>query len=160
VSEFYEPIRAMVGDFRQPWMFEDLALQGVVRSVLRMGLVRGYGLGANGLEATPAIRRAEDLARLVYHCAKILVGPTVRGQSWGGRAMKMRTNDQREFWLELQSLAYYADNPAQCASFQSYYAWVNSLAGINVWGLMTQMRVESPVAVATIGTAGITINTT
>jgi hypothetical protein len=45
-------------------------------------------------------------------------------------------------------------------SFQSYYAWVNALAGINVWGLMSEMKVEAPVATVTIGTGGIQINTT
>ena len=56
--------------------------------------------------------------------------------------------------------SYYTENPHQLASFQSYYSWVNSLAGINVWGLMTQMKVQGPVAEAIIGTGGIQINTT
>jgi len=62
--------------------------------------------------------------------------------------------------MELENLVYYTENPQQLASFQSYYSWVNSLAGINVWGLMTQMKVQGPVAEAIIGTGGIQINTT
>ena len=37
---------------------------------------------------------------------------------------------------------------------------VNSIAGINVWALMSEMRVNSPVATVTIGTGGMVINTT
>lgn len=158
--DFYEPVRAIVGDFRRPWRFEDLALAGTVRSVIRMGLVPPYQMAPTGLQVLPAVTRPLDLARIVYHTAKILVGPQVLERRWGSRAMQVRSGEQRHFWLELQSLCYYADNPEQVCSFQSYYAWVNSLAGINVWGLMTQMRVEAPVATATISTAGITINTT
>ena len=72
----------------------------------------------------------------------------------------MRRNDQKDFLYELENVIYYTENPHQLASFQSYYAWVNSLAGINVWGLMTQMKVQGPVAEAVIGTGGIQINTT
>lgn len=160
LCDFYEPIRAMVGDFRRPYQYEDLALAGVVRSVIRLGKVPRFGITADGVHISPAITSAHDLALLVYNAAKILVGPKVRGEGWGARALKVRRNDQREFWQELQSLCYYEENPAQMASFQSYYSWVNSLAGINVWGLMTEMRVQGPVATATIGTAGITVNTT
>ena len=57
-------------------------------------------------------------------------------------------------------MIHYTENPTGLLSFQSYYSWVNSLAGINVWGLLTEMRVNSPVATATIGPGGLQMNTT
>ena len=160
LTDFCEPVRAIMGDFRTPFMFEGAAVTGVVRTVVRCGHLPGFAVTADALGLAPAVTDPAAMALLVYHSARTLLRPNVRGESWGARALKVRRNDQKEFLRELENLVYYAENPTQFSSFQSYYAWVNSLAGINVWGLMTQMKVQGPVATAIIGTAGIQINTT
>jgi hypothetical protein len=161
LADFCEPVRAIMGDFRRPFKFEDAAITGVVRTVVRCGhLGAMYGISADAMSVTPPLTRASDFALAVYWSARTLLRPQVRGEMWGTRGLKVRRNDQRDFLMELENLVYYAENPAQLASFQSYYSWVNSLAGINVWGLMTQMKVQGPVAEAIIGTGGIQINTT
>jgi hypothetical protein len=161
LSDLCEPVRAIMGDFRRPFKFEDGAIMGVVRTVVRCGhLGARYGISADAMSITPPLTRASDFALAVYWSARTLLRPQVRGEMWGTRGLKMRRNDQRDFLLELENLVYYTENPQQLASFQSYYSWVNSLAGINVWGLMTQMKVQGPVAEAIIGTGGIQINTT
>ena len=37
LSDFCEPVRAIMGDFRHPFKFEDAAITGVVRTVVRCG---------------------------------------------------------------------------------------------------------------------------
>jgi hypothetical protein len=159
--DFCEPVRAIMGDFRKPFRFEDAAIESVVRSMVRMGkLGPMYAMSPDARSVVPAVTRVNDFALLVYWSAFTLLGPQARGENWGSRAMKVRRNDQHEFFRQLENLVYYTANPRQLESFQTYYSWVNSLAGINVWGLMTEMRVQAPVATAVIGTAGIQINTT
>jgi len=161
LSDMCEPVRAIMGDFRHPYKFEDGAIMGVVRTVVRCGhLGAMYGISADAMSITPPLTRASDFALAVYWSARTLLRPQIRGEMWASRGLKVRRNDQRDFLMELEHLIYYGENPAQLASFQSYYSWVNSLAGINVWGLMTQMKVQGPVAEAIIGTGGIQINTT
>jgi hypothetical protein len=161
LSDMCEPVRAIMGDFRTPYKFEDAAIAGVVRTVIRCGHLGSlYGISADAMNITPPLTRASDFALAVYWSARTLLRPQMRGEMWASRGLKVRRENQRDFLMELEHLIYYGENPAQLASFQSYYSWVNSLAGINVWGLMTQMKVQGPVAEAIIGTGGIQINTT
>ena len=160
LTDFCEPIRAIMGDFTSPYQFEDAALASVVRSAVRMGRAPGYGITGDGQSITPPVIKAYDLAIISYWCARMLLGPQMKSSSWRTRAMSTRDGSQLDFMLELENLIYNMENPTMVSSFQSYYAWVNSLAGINVWGLMTEMKVQSPVATVTIGTGGIQINTT
>jgi len=155
LADFCEPVRAIMGDFRKPFKFEDASIASVVRSVVRGGHVPNFSITADAMKVSPALTRPADFALLVYWCARTLLRPNVRGESWSTRGLKVRRSDQKDFLFELENLLYYAENPTQLASFQSYYAWVNSLAGINVWGLMTEMKVQGPVAEAIIGTGGI-----
>jgi len=159
--DFYEPVRAIMGDFRRPFKFEDAALAGVLRTMVRTGKIGPrYMISPDALSVLPAVTRVKDFAGLTYWSARTLLGPQLRGESWATRGLKVRRNDQRDFLFELENILYDIENPCQLVSFQSYYSWVNSLAGINVWGLMTEMKVEGPVATAIIGTGGIQINTT
>ena len=160
LADFCEPVRAIMGDFRKPFKFEDASIASIVRTVVRVGHLPNHSITADAMKVSPAITRPSDFALLVYWSARTLLRPAVRGESWATRGLKVRRADQRDFLFELENLVYYTENPAQLASFQSYYAWVNSLAGINVWGLMTEMKVQGPVAEAIIGTGGIQINTT
>jgi hypothetical protein len=160
VSDFCEPVRAILGDFRTPFQFEDAAIASVMRTVVRCGHLPGFAVTADGLALAPPVTGARDLALANYQSARMLLRPQVRGESWGTRALKIRRENQRDFLRELENLVYYAENPTGLLSFQTYYAWVNSLAGINVWGLMTEMRVNAPVATAIIGPGGIQMNTT
>ena len=159
--DFYEPVRAIMGDFRRPFKFEDAALASVLRTMVRTGKIGPtYVISPDALSVQPAVTRVKDFAGLTYWSARSLLGPQLRGESWATRGLKVRRNDQRDFLFELEHILYDIENPCQLVSFQSYYSWVNSLAGINVWGLMTEMKVEGPVATAILGTGGIQINTT
>lgn len=160
ISDFYDPIRAVMGDFRAPLKYEDASLASVVRTVVRCGHVPGYTVSADGRRLAPAMTEATPLALVTYWSARTLLRPNVREEAWGSRALKVRRGNQRDFLQELEVLLYHTENPTGLVSFQSYYAWVNALAGVNVWGLMTEMKVNAPVATAIIGTGGIQMNTT
>ena len=159
LTDFCEPIRAMMGDFRTPYKFTDQALAGVVRSLVRMGTLPGYGITSDGLNVTPAVIVPRDLALLTYHSARTLLRPNIGGFSWKTRAMAIKREGQSLFLRELENTIYYLENPTQLASFQTYYAWVNAIAGMNVWSLMSEMRLQGPVASVTLGTGGLQINT-
>lgn len=160
LTDFCEPIRAIMGDFRTPYKFEDQAVASVVRSVVRMGKLQGFAISADGLTITPALTQPYNLAMLSYQSALMLIGPGIAGFQWGSRALKVRRGDQMFFLRELQNMVYYLENPAAITTFQTYYAWVNSIAGINVWGLLTEMKVQGPVATVTLGTGGMNVTTT
>ena len=160
VTDFCEPVRAIMGDFRPPFQFEDAAIASVVRTVVRCGHVPGFTVASDGISLSPPVTDTKPLALVNYWSARTLLRPKVRGESWGARALKVRREHQRDFLHELEALIHYTENPTGLLSFQSYYSWVNSLAGINVWGLLTEMRVNSPVATATIGPGGLQMNTT
>jgi len=162
LTDFCEPVRAVMGDFRPPYKYEDGALTSVVRSVVRMGLLpnSGFGITADGLKLTPPLNRPSDLALLTYQSARVLLRPNIGGFSWRSRALSVRKGDQRDFLRELENAIYYLANPTQLTTFQSYYAWVNSLAGINVWGLMSEMKVGGPVATVNLGVSGMTVTST
>lgn len=160
LSDFREQVRAIMGDLRAPHQYEDAALDGVMRTVVRCGRVPGLAISNDGQSVVPGIDSPRLMARLVYHSAFTLLLPKVRGESWGSRALKVRRSDQKDFLRQLENLLYYEENPEQLATFQSYFAWVNSLAGVNLFGLMTQMHTHAPVANVTVGAAGITTSTT
>jgi hypothetical protein len=160
LTDFCEPIRAIMGDFRTPYKYEDSALASVVRSVVRMGKVPGYAISSDGLSITPALTQPCSLAMVSYQSALMLLGPNIGGFQWASRALKIRRGDQTFFLRELQNMVYYLENPAAITSFQTYYAWVNSIVGINVWGLLTEMKVQGPVATVTLGTGGMDVSTT
>ena len=129
LSDLCEPVRAIMGDFRRPFKFEDAAITGVVRTVVRCGhLGAMYGISADAMSITPPLTRASDFALAVYWSARTLLRPQVRGEMWGTRGLKVRRNDQRDFLMELENLVYYTENPHQLASFQILLL-VGELAG-------------------------------
>ena len=66
---------------------------------------------------------------------------------------------QDHFFFELMNAIYDLENGAMFSSFQSFYAWVNSLTGIDIWSVLSDMKTNAPVATVNIGRAGITVNT-
>lgn len=160
LSDFREPVRAVMGDFRTPYQYEDAALDSVVRSVVRFGHVTGLGISSNGLAIVPAVTSAENLALVSYWAARTLLRPGIAESSWRTRAMSQRTGAQRDFLFELENLIHNLENPTGITTFQSYYAWINGVAGMNVWGLLSAMRLNAPVATVTIGVGGVQVSTT
>lgn len=158
LADFCEPVRAIMGDFRTPYKYADTAIASVVRSNIRMGTLPGYGITSNGLTVTPAVVSPRDLALIVHHSARTLLRPNMGGFSWKTRALSIRREGQTEFLWELNNIIYYMENPTQLATFQSFYAWVNSIAGINVWAMLTEMRVNGPIASVNLGTSGMQVN--
>ena len=159
LTDFCDPIRAVMGDFRAPFQYEDSAIASVVRSVVNMGQVPGYAVTGNGLAVTPSVTDPLGLLLVVHKSCRTLLRPNLKAFQWRTRAMSTRQGEQRDFLRELENLIYYAEAGSGMSSFQSYYAWVNSLQGINVWGLLTEMKVSGPVATVTIGTVGLQVNT-
>lgn len=159
VLEFCDPVRAMLGDFKKV-RYEDSAIAGTVRTVIRLGKVPGYRLTADRRGIQPAIGDADvkQFALLVYHVVKMILLPTVAGYAYRTRALSERFEEQKIFFFHLQEAIYEMEFGEMFVSYQSFYAWVNSIAGINVWELMTEMKVTAPVATVNLGVGGVTVS--
>jgi hypothetical protein len=160
LTEFCDPVRAILGDYKRV-RYEDGAILSVLRTMLRMGRVPGYALTPDTRSVQPAIGNADvrAFALLVYHASKTLFMPDMAEYSYKTRAMSERFGEQRHFLFELQNALYELEFPEMFTSFQSYYSWVNSISGIDVWALMTDMKVNAPVASVSLGRGGIQVNT-
>lgn len=160
VSEMYEPIWAVLGDVRRPHYYEEDAVASVVRSVIRMGQLPGYQLTASRQGITPAIVNSRDFALLSYKAAKMLFMPDSAAYSYRTRAISEKFGEQRMMFFDLEEAIRDLEDGEMFRSFQSYYSWINSIAGMDVWSLMTKMNVNAPVATVTLGRAGIQVNMT
>lgn len=160
MTDFVEPVRAILGDFRQPFKYEDSAVLAVLRTVLRCGLVTGYSTTPDMMGVNPVVTDARSLAVLVHKAAKMFVMPNAAAYSYRTRALSESFGNQRDFVFQLEAALYDLEQGDMFHSFQSWHSWVNGVAGVNVWGMMTRMNVNSPVASVTIGSGGFTVNTT
>jgi hypothetical protein len=161
IREFYEPVRAALGDMNSQFQqYEDSAIASVVRTVIRAGKVEGYQLAADRQGIIPLIGNAADFARVMYHSAKMFLAPNSMEYGYRTRALQERFGRPDLFYRELETALYRLENGDMFSSFQSFYAWANSLTGINVWALMTDMKVNAPVCTVAIGRAGLVVNTT
>lgn len=162
ISDTFEGLRVILGDrsaqFRK---YNDDTLSATVRTVLRMGGLQGYRVAPNQRGITPAIVKPRDFGILLYKAAKLIVLPDAGEYAYKTRAISERFGDQKIFVFELQNQLYDLENDGGVfRTWQSFYGWVNSLTGMNVWSLMTDMKQRAPVATVIIGRAGIQVNTT
>lgn len=159
LSDFYEPVRAMLGDFKRV-RYTDGAIASTLRTMLRMGKVPGYTLTADTRGVMPAIGNNDvrAFALLVYHAVKAILLPNVAGYAYRTRAMSERFDEQKHFLFELQTALYELEFGEMFASYQSFYSWVNGVAGVDVWAMLTEMKVNAPVATVTLNSSGLHVN--
>jgi len=160
IAQMFEPVRVCLGDFNQQFRkYENDAILSVVRTCLMTGQVPGQTVGPDLVSIVPGIINPSDLALLMYKSAKTFLTPRVAEWRLDTRAMSQRVGRQDHFFFELTNAIYDLENGAMFSSFQSFYAWVNSLTGIDIWSVLSDMKTNAPVATVNIGRAGITVNT-
>ena len=161
IAQMFEPVRVCLGDFNQQFRkYENDAITSVVRTCLMTGKVPGQSLGSDLVSIVPGIINPNDLALLMYHAAKMFIAPKVAEWRIDTRAMSQREGRKDHFFFELTNAIYEIENGEMFSCFQSFYAWVNSLTGIDIWSVLSDMKTAAPVATVNIGRAGVTVSTT
>lgn len=156
ISEFYEPVRAFLGDLHpRVRKYEDTRIAATVRSAIRCDRVPGFTLTPDRLNITPAVSQPRDFARITYHTCLIFISPGLQDYSYATRAIKERFGNNREFVNELHRALYHTENGAMFGSWQSFYGWVDSIIGVNLFSPMTKLEVDAPVQTVTVGQNGI-----
>lgn len=165
IADVYETVRAVLGDFGDGagnFRFSDLAIDGVVRTVVNLGGLASasvsYGVTGDRKGITPAITAALDLAVLVYKSAKTFLMPESAEYRFRTRALSESFGSQKHFVFDLENRIAEAEFGDGLLTFQNFYGWVNATTGLNIWTVMTDMEVKAPVATVMISRAGVTVN--
>jgi hypothetical protein len=156
----YEPVRACLGDFNPNFRkYSDGAVDSVLRTCLLIGKVPGHTLGSDRLSISPPITTPADMALLMYWGALMFMGPQAIETRLESRPLSQKKGRPELFWFELKNAIYDLENGPMFLSFQSFYSWVNSLTGIDIWSVMSDMTTTAPVATVHIGRAGVIVST-
>lgn len=157
ISDTFEVVRAILGDFKRR-RYEDTAIASVIRSCVRMGKVPGYTITADNRFISPAIATPRELALLVLNAAKMFVMPNAASYSYRLRSMSESFGNQRDFIFDLENQLADAEGGRVFHTFQSLYDWVGATAGVNIWSVMMDMRINAPVGNVTLGVGGVQVN--
>jgi hypothetical protein len=161
VAQMYEPVRVCLGDCNAQFQkYSDDAIASVVRTCLLVGKVPGQKLSVDRMGITPGIVQPRDLGLLMNWSAKMFLRPQATDWRMQTRALGEKVGPQDYFAWDLDNAIYDLENREMFSSFQTFYAWVNSLTGIDIWSVLSDMRTNAPVATVNIGRAGVTVSTT
>lgn len=134
-SEFYIPIRVMVGDLdpNEIYLHQNAALDAAIRSVFLFGRgPAGYlidGDRNSSTEIKPDIPTGNEFAIIALEAALILVGGEAGSTSYRTRALSVsETGDRkRDLLAKLRTDIYAITAGDGFASAQSFLVWITSL---------------------------------
>jgi hypothetical protein len=92
LQDFYDPVRAFLGDFdtEEP-LFKDRDILSVLRALVLSGQMPSpYALDATRTQITPAITRSHIFGRLVHRAVRALLLPDAHGQFVRTRQLSQR----------------------------------------------------------------------
>jgi hypothetical protein len=156
VWELRETVRAFLGDFDAAIRrYQDSAIDSVVRGLVRAGALTGYALTNDRLGIAPAIIDPKAFGLLTYKAVKAISLPNVGSYSYRTRALSETFGRQTEFLFALETAIYENENADMFSSMFTFYTWVNSITGVNLWALLSDMKVSAPVMTVSVGRGGI-----
>lgn len=161
LTECHEAVRAILGDLHpRHKRYQPDSIDGVLRTVLRLGRVPGYTLTPNRLGISPALTEARPFGLLVYHAAKMFLLPNVGASSYRLRAIGETFGRQDHFLFDLDNALFDLTNGdgGVFVTFQTFYGWINSLTGVNLFEVLTELKTNAPIATATIGSEGLQLD--
>jgi hypothetical protein len=159
VSDFYEPVRAFLGDHDDTLrQYEDRSIERTVRSLIQCGELTGYSLSTDRTAIVPVISDPKLFGTLVYKACKAFINPVSGGYSYRTRAISESIGDMRTFIFQLENALYALENGEMFSCWSNFYTWLNAVTGINVWSHLTDMEVEAPVATVTLSLSGMTVD--
>lgn len=155
-----DPVRAVLGDFPKlgKYRYEDNTVTRMVRALVQMGELNGYCLTPDMSAIAPVITNPKAFGTLIYKTAKRLLLPNAAPYSYRTRAMSESFGAQTAFLADLENALYDLQNPTMFSSYQTFYAWLGGVVGLDVWTMMTKMKVDAPIAEAQINISGLYIN--
>ncbi len=157
IADTYELIRATLGDFHSVHKrYADAAIASVVRTVVRTGGVPGYAVDATNLAITPTISEPKDLALLMYKAALKFLLPNAASYAYDTRAIRERFGEQKLFLAALEQEIYDLENSEIFGSWNSLYAWINGMTGLNYCAQILPAPGQ-PAATTAVTTAAETI---
>ena len=156
-----EPVRAVLGDFPKlgKHRYEESTVTRMVRALVQMGELDGYVLTPDLNGIAPVITNPKIFGALIYKAAKRLLLPNAAMYSYRTRAMSESFGEQKAFVADLENALYDLENPTMFRSYQTFYAWLGGVVGLDIWTMMTKMKVDAPIAEAEINISGLYLNT-
>jgi len=156
-----EPVRAVLGDFPKlgKHRYEESTVTRMVRALVQMGELDGYSLTPDLTGIAPVITNPKIFGVLIYKAAKRLLLPNAAAYSYRMRAMSESFGEQKAFVADLENALYDLQNPAMFRSYQTFYSWLGGVVGLDIWTMMTKMKVDAPIAEAQINISGLYLNT-
>jgi len=162
LAELREPVRAFLGDHNEEVpMFESIAIDKVVRSLVVCGRFPGYAITPDRNGITPRIVDAPVMGLLVFKACEAFVLPDAGHYSYRTRALSESFGDRKLFVMELKNAIADLEGNGPGGMFscmQTFTGWVRGVTGLNIWEHMTEMKARGPVSTATLGAGGLNIN--
>jgi hypothetical protein len=156
ITELYPYIRATLGDFHTTIKrYDDSAILSVVRREVRMGKLPGYELTPDVLSITPALATVRDWALIILRSSLTLLLPNVASYAYDTRELKERFGEQLPFLVSLQEALFDEENTEGFGVQQSLVDWINGMTGLNVYGQLSALLVNAPIATVSVGPNGI-----
>lgn len=135
-SEFYLPIRVMLGDLdpNSVYQYQDAALDGAIRSVFLFGRgPAGFAIDGDRNTSTnilPDIPTGNEFAIISLEAALLLVGGDVGASSYRTRALSVSESGdrKRDLLMKIRTEIYAITAGDGFASQQSFLVWITSLS--------------------------------
>jgi len=156
ITELQEPIRAVLGD-RDPEipLYANSAIEGAVRTAVRMNFAKGYTLTPNRLNITPDLTDPNAFALLVYRVAVMFIAPNPSFQGYKTRAMSETFGSYRDFMNHLEDVIHRLENgEAMFSGWQHFTGWFEGLHGLCLPALMTEVKVDGSWQTLTVSEGG------
>lgn len=156
ILNFNRPVRAILGDRGSIQRYADGAIADGVKTVIQVNALPGYVLTPDESGITPDVD-ANQFGILVYRTCRLFVAPETRPYAYRRRAMGESFGSQRDFMQLIETEIWKMENGTAFDGFQSYYNWLGGMLGLPIWEVMSDVNINAPFQVLTVGRNGITI---
>lgn len=152
ISDYYEPLRAVLQDLADPPRVPDATLLKSLRTALRLGklTVRNgasadYGLDSplTGITPDPWGSPA-DSSLLVLETALMMTAPRPDSFSFRTRGYSEKHGGFKEFLDYLRGQLHELQNGAGILAWQNLGSWWEGHFGLNIWQQYTRVKVQAP----------------
>lgn len=149
ISDFYEAIRFILDDNDDDIKtFTDDALLRGVRTVLKMGKIKGYTLGNDNISISPDLTNPNAFALVCYHVCKMSVDARPDRYSYRRRAVSESFGSWRNFLMSLENEIFHLENGVMFDGWQNFYSWMEGVSGVPLQQLYADLKINIPTITA------------
>lgn len=143
ITDFFEPLRALLGDLEQPQRYEDSNLAATCRTVVALNALPGYTLSVDRLSVTPGITDANLWALVPVKAAVMYVAGRPSSFSYRRRAMSESFGNFDSLFQELKFMEHKLENGEECfLGWQSLYNWLEGISGLPITALVPPTAIQ------------------